>query len=129
MTSIATSNASVHEEWQTGGTFDQRINRKVVLPKLNDESSTNDQWIWLADVHHYINSGCSMSMLESEIDKSLSNGFWGVWFQTNQMLGGTVEAALNMMMMMDQHQHSDGLLQEFYVMTQWANEPIGKYAV
>ena len=59
-----------------------------------------------------------MSILESEIDKSLSNGFWGVWFLTNQMLGDTVEAALNKMMMTDQHQHSDGLLQEFYAMTQ-----------
>ena len=40
------------------------------------------------------------------------------------MLGDTVEAALNKMMITDQHQHSDGLLQEFYVMTQGANEPI-----
>ena len=32
-------------------------------------------------------------------------------------------------MMTDQHQHSDGLLQEFYVMTQRTNEPIGKYAM
>ena len=45
MMSAMTSNTSVHEEWQTGGTFDQRINQKVMLPKLNDESSTNDQWI------------------------------------------------------------------------------------
>ena len=82
MTSRATSNVSISEECQTGGTYDQRINRKVALPKLNDESSTNDQWIWLADVHHYIDSGCSMSILESEIDKSLSNGFGGVWFRT-----------------------------------------------
>ena len=41
----------------------------------------------------------------------------------------TVEAVLNKMMMTDQHQHSDGLLQEFYVMTQRANEPIGKYVM
>ena len=80
MTSRVTSNASIDEGCRTGGTYDQRINRKVSLPKLNDESSTNDQWIWLADVRHYINSGCSMSILESEIDNSLSNGFWGVWF-------------------------------------------------
>ena len=33
------------------------------------------------------------------------------------------------MMMTDQHQHRDGLLQEFYVMTQWNNKPTGKYAV
>ena len=47
----------------------------------------------------------------------------------NRMLGDTVEAALDKMMMTNQHQHSDGLLQEFYAMTQRANEPIGKYAV
>ena len=45
------------------------------------------------------------------------------------MLGYMVEVALNKMMMTDQHQHSDGLLQEFYVMTQRTNEPIGKYAM
>ena len=45
------------------------------------------------------------------------------------MLGDTVETALDKMMITDQHQHSDGLLQEFYVMTQRANKPIGKYAM
>ena len=60
---------SIGKEHRTGGTYDQRINRKVTLPKLNDKSSINDQWIWLADVHCYINSSCSMSILESEIDK------------------------------------------------------------
>ena len=45
------------------------------------------------------------------------------------MLGDMVEVPLDKMMMTDQHQHSDGLLQEFYTMTQWTNEPIGKYAV
>ena len=29
----------------------------------------------------------------------------------------------------DHHQHSDGLLQEFYVMSQKHNESMGKYAV
>ena len=43
MMSAVTSNTSAHEEQQTGGTFDQCINRKVALLKLNDESSTNDQ--------------------------------------------------------------------------------------
>ena len=69
MTSVTTSGASTSRERQTGGTFDSCINCKVVLPKLNDESSTNDQWICLADVQRY------MSILESEIDKSLWNGF------------------------------------------------------
>ena len=98
-----------------------------MLPKLNDESSMNDQWIWLADVHKYIDSGCSMRILESETDKSLSNGFW--WFRMNQMLGDTVQAALNKIMMTDQHEHINRLLQEFYVVTQRANKPITKYAM
>ena len=77
MTSIATSEASATRDRQTEGTFDRHINRKITLLKLNDDSSTNDQWIWLADVRRYIDSGYSMDILESEIDKSLSNGFWG----------------------------------------------------
>ena len=57
--------------------------------------------------------------------------FGGICFRMNRMLGDTVEAALNKMMMTDQYQHSNRLLQllEFYVMTQRANEPIGKYAM
>ena len=80
MMSRVTLNVSIGEEHRMGGTYNQHINRKVTLPKLNNESSTNDQWTWLADVRRYIDSGCSMSILESEINKSLSNGFWGVWF-------------------------------------------------
>ena len=44
-------------------------------------------------------------------------------------VGDTVEEALNKMRQTDQHQHSDGLLQEFYAMTQKHNESKGKYAV
>ena len=40
-----------------------------------------------------------------------------------------LKVALDKMMMTDQHQHSDGLLQEFYMMTQRTNEPTGKYAI
>ena len=75
MTSITTSEASATRQRQTKGTFDRCINQKITLPKLNDDSSTNNQWIWLADVRIYVNSGCSMDILESEINKSLLNGF------------------------------------------------------
>ena len=44
------------------------------------------------------------------------------------MLGDT-EEALNKMRQTNQHQHSDGLLQEFYAMNQRHNKPIGKYAI
>ena len=45
------------------------------------------------------------------------------------MLGDSILTALNKMNWTNQHQHSDGLLQEFYTMTQKNNEPIGRYAV
>ena len=66
-----------------------------------------------------------MDILESKINRSLSNGFWGVWFHQNEILGDTME----MQKQTDQSQHSDGLLQEFYAMTQRNGEPIGKYVV
>ena len=45
------------------------------------------------------------------------------------MLGDSILIALNKMKQTDQHQYSDGLLQEFYAMTQKHNEPTGRYAV
>ena len=51
-----------------------------------------------------------MSVLENQIDRSLSNGFLGVWFRQNHMLGDSVLTALEKMKQTDQEQHSDGLL-------------------
>ena len=90
---------------------------------------TNDLWIWLADAYQYIDSGCLMSALENEINRSLLNGFWGVWFHQNCMLGDSILTALNKMKQTDQQQHSDGLLQEFCTMMQKHSEPMGWYAV
>ena len=57
-----------------------------------------------------------MDALENEIDRS------------NHMLGGSIMTALTKMKQTDHHQHSNGLLQEFYAMTQ-KHESKGKYAV
>ena len=45
------------------------------------------------------------------------------------MLGDSFLTALNKMKQTDQQQHSDGLLQEFYAMTQKHNKPREWYAV
>ena len=55
------------------GTFDHRLNKKIMLLKLNDNSSSNDLWIWLAGAYRYVNSGCLMDILENETDRSLPN--------------------------------------------------------
>ena len=130
ITSVSVSKASTAREEQNRepeGTFDHCLNGKIMLLKLNDDS--NDLWIWLADAYHYVDLGCLMSALENEINSSLSNGFWRVWFHQSCMLGDSILTALNKMKQTDQHQHSDRLLQEFYAMTQKHNEPIGQYAV
>ena len=78
VTSASVSGANTAREEQSreqDGTFDHHLNQKITLPKLNDDSSTNDCWIWLADVYRYVDSGCLMSALGNEIDRSLSNGF------------------------------------------------------
>ena len=100
VTSVSVSKASIAREEKNreqNGTFDHCLNQKITLSKLNDDSSTNDLWIWLADAYLYVDSGCLMSALENEIDKSLSNGFWEVWFCQNHMLGDSILTALNKM--------------------------------
>ena len=128
ITSVSVSKASTAREEQNkeqDGTFDCCSNQKITLLKLNDNSSTNDLWIWLANAYRYVDSGYSMNALENEINRNLSNGFWGVWFCQNHMLGDSILTALNKMKQTDQQQHSNGLLQEFYTMTQKHNEPKG----
>ena len=129
---MSVSEASTTREGQNRepeGTFDHHLNQKITLSKLNDDSSTNDLWIWLADAYPYVDSGCLMTALKNETVRSLSNVFWGVWFHQNHMLGDSILTALNKMKQTDQHQHSNELLQEFYTMTKKHNEPIGQYAV
>ena len=90
VTSVSTSEASTAREQQNReqeGNFNQHLNQKITLSKLNDHSSTNDLWIWLADAYQYVNSGFLMNALKNEIDRSLSNRFWGMWFHQNCMLG------------------------------------------
>ena len=92
ITLVSASKASTTREgqnWEQEGTFDHHLNRKIPLSKLNDDSSTNDLWIWLADAYQYVDSGCLMSALENEIDKSLSNGFGECGF-TRTACWGTV---------------------------------------
>ena len=38
-----------------------------MLSQLNDDSSTNDLWIWLADAYQYVDSGCWMSALKMKL--------------------------------------------------------------
>ena len=84
LTSMSTSEVSTAREGQNveqERTFDCCLNnKKIMLSKLNDDWNTNDSWIWLTNTQWYINSGCSMDVLENEIKKSFLNGFRVVWY-------------------------------------------------
>ena len=54
---------------------------------------------------------------------------FGVWLYQNCMLRDSVLTALEKMKQTDQQLHSNGLLQEFYAMTQKHNEPTGRCVV
>ena len=54
VTSVSASEASITKEGQNReqeGIFDCRLNQKITLLKLNDDSSTNDLWICLANAY------------------------------------------------------------------------------
>ena len=54
MTLVTTSEAGTARKGQNReqeGTFNHCLNQKIMLLKLNDDSSTNDLWIWLADAY------------------------------------------------------------------------------
>ena len=54
ITLVSASESSTTREGQNReqeGTFDHCLNQKITLSKLNDDSSTNDLWIWLADAY------------------------------------------------------------------------------
>ena len=71
LTLVSASEASITREGQNlepEGTFDHCLNRKIMLSKLNDDSSTNYLWIWLADAYQYVNSVCLLSAPDNEID-------------------------------------------------------------
>ena len=54
VTLVSASEASTNKgqgDKEQDGTFDRHLNQKITLSKLNDNSSTNDLWIWLVDAY------------------------------------------------------------------------------
>ena len=109
MMSIATSEASATRERQTEGTFDRHINGKITLPNLNVTQvlmMNGFGWPMLEDI---LIQGVPWTSWKVRLTRVSQMAFGGMWFHQSQMLGDTVEEALNKMRQTDQHQHSDGL--------------------
>ena len=70
--SMASGISSVSRRQRGVGTYNPKMNRKIFLPKLMDDSSEEACWMWRADTLDLIEKGCSEETIEVEMRKSLA---------------------------------------------------------
>ena len=72
--------SSVNGRQKGEGTYDPKMDRKIFLPKLTDNSTEKACWMWRADALALIEKGCSEKAIEVEMRKSLASCSRGLWF-------------------------------------------------
>ena len=68
------------EDREKEGTYDPKMDWKIFLPKLTDDSAEEACWMWRADALALIEKGCSEKAIEVEMRKSLASCSRGLWF-------------------------------------------------
>ena len=58
-------------------TCDPKMDKKIFLPKLMDDSTKEACWMWRADALDLIQKGCSEKAIEVEIRKLVVAGSFG----------------------------------------------------
>ena len=71
--STASEMSSINMRQRGEGTYDPKMDRKIFLSKLTDDSTKETCWMWRADALDLIEKGCSEKAIEVEIRKSLVN--------------------------------------------------------
>ena len=82
--------SSVNGRQRGGGTYDLKMDRKIFLPKLMDDSTEEACWMWRADALDLIEKGCPKKTIEVEIRKSLASCSRGLWFREKHLLGHSI---------------------------------------
>ena len=80
------------------GTYDPKMDRKIFLPKLTNDSTEEACWMWRADALALIEKGCSEKAIEVEMRKSLASCSRGLWFHEKCLLGYSLFRILDEMM-------------------------------
>ena len=62
--STASEISSVNRRQRGEGTYDPKMDRKIFLPKLTDDSSKEACWMWRADALDLIEKGCPEKAIE-----------------------------------------------------------------
>ena len=124
--------SSINRRQRGEGTYDPKMDRKIFLPKLTDDSTEEVCWMWRADALDLIDKGCSERVIEVKIRKSLASCSRGLWFREKCQLGHSILQILNNMMrplLGEVGIQSDALLRAFYELSQRKGEPVGKYSM
>ena len=69
------------------GTYDPKMDRKIFLPKLTDDSTEEACWMWRANALALIKRSWSERAIEVQMRKSLASCSTGLWFWEKCLLG------------------------------------------
>ena len=130
--SMASEISSINRRQRVVGAYNLKMDRKIFLPKLMDDSTEEACWMWRADVLDLIEKGCSEKAIEVEIRKSLASCSRGLWFREKCLLGHSILQILHDMKRSLPGEvgiQCDALLRAFYELSQRKGEPVGKYSM
>ena len=80
---------------QEEGAQDSKLNWRIFLSKLMDNSTEEACWMWRANAFTLIEKGYSEKAIEAEIRKSLVSCNQGLWFREKHLLGHSLHQILN----------------------------------
>ena len=108
------------------------MDRKIFLPKLTDDSTEEECWMWGADALALIEKGCSEKAIEVKMRKSLASCSRGLWFWEKCLLSYSLSRILDEMKQSSPGEvgiQCNALWRDFYELSQWKGEPVGKYSM
>ena len=130
--SMVSETSTISGQQRGEGTYDPKMDRKIFLPKLTNDSTEEACWMWRADTLALIGKGCSKKAIEVKMRKSLASYSRGLWFCEKRLLGYSLLRILNKMKQSLPGEvgiQCDALLRAFYELSQWKGEPVRKYSM
>ena len=106
---------------QEEGAYDSKLDWRIFLSKLMDNSTEEACWMWRTDTLTLIEKGYSEKAIEAEMRNSLASCSRGLWFREKHLLGHSLCQILNDMGSSSSGElgiQCDALLQSFYGLSQ-----------
>ena len=117
---------------QKEGTYNSKLDWRIFLSKLTDDSTEEACWMWRAEALALIEKGYSKKVIDVEMRNSLASCSQGLWFREKHLLGHSLHQILNDIASSSSREvgiQCDALLQSFYRLSQQKGEPVGNYSM